>query len=794
MRSLSMLAKLVLTVLLCGAAAGGAAYWLAGADWRTLRGGGKSPLPLPQAGPTAPADQPTAPPVVDRTGLIEDGGLGLASLFSGSIRDPESLDEIRAMVGDRGPVGVAVFQAEVDARLGPNPPPDEVAHRGRMQRNLGLLLLYEGRFDEAGAAFAGALEKGRATGLDARAQAELVALRGVAALRRGEVDNCILCLGPSSCLLPIAPEAVHKRPDGSREAIGHFTEYLKIVPADLRVRWLLNLAFMTLGEHPAKVPPEYLIPLDRLGTAEGLGRFDNVAAAVGLTSRGPNQAGGSLFDDLNGDHHPDIFTTSLDAELGASLYVNNGDGTFDDRSTAAGLGEQVYGLNLARADYDNDGDLDVVVLRGGWEKPLRLSLLRNKGDATFDDVTLAAGLGTPIATEAAAWGDFDDDGLADLYVCGEYLSYTGVNTTTPDPRNRCRLYRNKGDGTFEDVAAAAGVTNDQCAKGAAWGDFDDDGDQDLFVSNMTGPCRLYRNQGDGTFEDVAAEYGVTGADRGFACWFFDYDNDGKLDLYVNNNGNGLAATAARALGQPPDRPSRPRLYRNLGDQGFRDLTVSARLDHVVSPMGCNFGDLDHDGFLDLYIGDGGMAYAELVPNLMFRNDGGRRFLDVTISSGTGHLQKGHGVSFADAEGDGDLDVFVEVGGGVPGDRGYNLLFRNPGHGRRWLQVKLVGTQTNRAALGAKLRAVGKGPDGQPRTIHRTIGNNSSFGGNTLVETLGLLDAKSLDSLEITWPTSRTTQTYRDLPADQLIVVTEGRDGFETIRRRPEPTAAAAEAD
>ena len=151
-----------------------------------------------------------------------------------------------------------------------------------------------------------------------------------------------------------------------------------------------------------------------------MGRFENVATRVGLIARGPDLAGGSIFDDFTGDGRPDLFTTSLDVDHGASLYVNRGDGTFEDRSAAAGLDDQVYALNVTRADYDNDGHLDVLLLRGAWEKPARMSLLRNKGDGAFEDVTVASGLGEPIATESAAWGDYDNDGRLDLFVCGEY--------------------------------------------------------------------------------------------------------------------------------------------------------------------------------------------------------------------------------------------------------------------------------------------------------------------------------------------------------------------------------------
>ena len=151
-----------------------------------------------------------------------------------------------------------------------------------------------------------------------------------------------------------------------------------------------------------------------------------------------------------------------------------------------------------------------------------------------------------------------------------------------------------------------------------------------------------------------------------------------------------------------------------GEEGFRDLTAQLGLDRVVLPMGSNFGDLDNDGFLDIYLGTGNPRYSCLVPNVMFRNDAGRRFEDVTAATGTGHLQKGHGVAFADWDDDGDLDVFLESGGATPGDKAHNVLFQNPGHGNHWLTVRLVGTRTNRSAIGARIRVEAAGPDGASR--------------------------------------------------------------------------------
>jgi hypothetical protein len=716
---------------------------------------------------------------------LADGGIILASQFTGTVRNPESLQELREAIEARGPRGLAALRGELN-QLAAGQMVEEV----QLRHKIGTLLMFQGRFDEAAASFKELLDRGRSSGLSPQDQNMLTALLGMIALRRGEVDNCIACLSPASCIFPIAREAVHTNTAGSREAIQHFSAYLQQVPGDLRVRWLLNLAYMTLGEYPGKVPPEFLVPLDSFRSAIDVGRFDNVAPLVGITPR-PNLAGGSVLDDFTGDGLPDLFTTSLDTDVGATLYVNRGDGTFEGRSTSSGLDEQIYALNVVRADFDNDGDLDVLLLRGGWETPMRLSLLCNDGRGVFEDVTGASGLAEPIATESAAWGDFDNDGLVDIFVCGEYLQPFSPRTTAPDRRNRCRLYHNRGDGTFVDVAAAAGVVNEQCAKGCGWGDYDGDGWLDLFVSNMHGPCRLYHNQRNGTFRDVAGELGVTGPDWSFACWFWDYDNDGRLDLYVNDYTVYLAEVVAIALGAPIERSSRPRLYRNLGGDekghgGFRDVTCDVGLDRAMMPMGCNFGDIDNDGYLDFYLGTGRMTLEALVPNLMLKNVGGQRFEDVTMSSGTGHLQKGHGISFADWDCDGDLDLFVEAGGGVPGDKAYNLLFQNPGHGRHWLKVKLVGTRTNRAALGARIKAVVKGADGTSRSIYRTVGNNSSFGGNSLVELLGLVDATSVAELEVSWPTSRTTQTFRNIAADQMIVITEGSETFRPLAQRPLP--------
>jgi tetratricopeptide (TPR) repeat protein len=701
--------------------------------------------------------------------------------FARSLRDPKSIDELREALRGKGRRGIAALRAEYD-RLSLDSPPTlpQAVKAIPLARSLAFLYMYEGKFTEATTWLDQAMALSKRPEISPDVQASLHALQAVSALRRGEIENCLECVGPSSCIFPLEPEAVHRQQSGSREAIKHFTAYLEWAPGDLQARWLLNLAYMTVGEYPDHVPAAFLIPPDTFRSKLDIGRFENVAPLVGLGVRGPNLAGGSVFDDFTGDDLPDLFVTSIDVDLGASLYVNRGNGTFEDHSAEAGLNSQIYVLNLARADFDNDGKPDVVLLRGAWDKPSRLSLLRNKGDGVFEDVTVAAGLDEPISSESAVWGDYDNDGRVDLFVCGEF------HADSSKPSDVSRLYHNEGNGKFKDVAESAGIHNEFTAKGSAWGDYDGDGRIDLFVSNHDGPCRLYHNDGNGTFKDVAPELGLTGPahERSFACWFWDYDNDGRLDLFVNDYYAFGADTIVHYLGLKGGNAGHPHLYKNLGEKGFRDVSEEVGLDWPITAMGANFGDVDNDGYLDVYFGTGGMAYAGLVPNVMIKNIDGRRFEDVTDSSRTGHLQKGHGVSFADWDCDGDLDLFSVLGGACPGDQSFNVLFQNPGHHRRWLKIKLVGRQTNRSAIGAQIHAELKGPDGKPRSIYRTIGNNGSFGGNSLVETIGMGDAKVVDRITVSWPVTGKTQVFSNVDADQFAEITEGTDSLRVIHQEP----------
>ncbi|WP_435009043.1 CRTAC1 family protein [Tundrisphaera lichenicola] len=598
----------------------------------------------------------------------------------------------------------------------------------------------------------------------------IIYYQGVTALRTGETENCIDCRGESSCILPISEAARHLKPDGSRRAIGFFTEYLRRFPDDPEVRWLLNLAHMTLGEYPGKVESGNLMKMDRFLTSEfDIGRFRDIGHLAGVNRL--NQAGGAIMDDFDGDGLLDLVVTSMDPTESMAYYRNRGDGTFEDRTEAANLTGQLGGLYCVQADYNNDGRMDLFITRGAWlGRPIRPSLLRNDG-GTFVDVTKEAGLLSPANSISATWADYDNDGRLDLFVCCQ--------------RQRNRLYRGKADGTFEDVADRVGVAGDgrSVGQGAAWLDFDNDDDPDLFVNNLNGRGQLFRNDGPSGFEEVTLSMGIDGPKQGFSCWAWDFDNDGWLDIFATSYEKRFADVIKGLVGSPFDRNSN-RLFRNQGGRGFVDVTHEAGLDAIFTAMGSNFADFDNDGFLDMYLATGEPELTSLVPNRMFRNVDGRRFAEITTSSGTGLLQKGHGVACGDWDRDGDVDLFAETGGAVDGDKFHNMLFDNPGQGHHWLGLKLVGKKTNRAAIGARIKVETAGES--PATIHRHVTSGSSFGANPLRQQIGLGGANRVASLEIRWPTSGTTQVFRDVAVDQAIEITEFEEDYKKIDESPLP--------
>ena len=636
-----------------------------------------------------------------------------------------------------------------------------------------------GRFEEPTAELERLHELLQASGINLPSELQsrfLVSVRyalGVAYLRLAQRDNCLPPNPAARCALPTDEAARHPIQDNARKAIVLYEQLLEVDPTDLGLRWLLNLLYMWIGEHPTSVPPAWLIPRSAYGSSSGFTPFVDVAPKLGLDVI--SQAGSSVMEDFDADGDFDLMASSWGLRDQLRYFRNNGDGTFDDATIEAGLEGIVNGLNLVQADYDNDGFADVFVLRGAWiNRPYSDSLLRSNGDGSFTDVTEAAGLLAGGPTQTAAWGDYDNDGHVDLFVGNESQAGT---------RFPCQLFRNNGDGTFTDRAFLAGVGVVGFVKAVAWGDYDNDGRLDLYLSRLGEPNLLFHNEGpsaDGrwSFRDVTATAGVEQPRFSFPMWFFDYDNDGWLDLFVSGRTATLDDIAAEHLGQNHSA-EHPRLYRNQGDGTFADVTDAAGLGTILFAMGSNYGDLDNDGFLDLYIGTGEPGYHWLIPNRVFRNVGGARFEDVTAAGGFGHTQKGHGVSFGDIDHDGDQDVYIVLGGAVEGDLSQNVLLLNPGHGNAWITLRLRGTVSNRLAIGARIKLEVVTPDGD-REIHATVGSGGSFGSSTLQQEIGLGDATMIRQLTVAWPGSERRDTYRDVPLNRVVLVRESQTAVEPV--------------
>ncbi len=664
------------------------------------------------------------------------------------------------------------------ARLEHYPEGTPLTARAKTALQLGRQELYLGREREAIAH----MVEARKNLLDyGAAEDALNGLRfylGVAYLRLGETENCCARNTIDSCVFPIRGAGVHTATEGSWNAIEEFGKVLETVEPDtelhLSAKWLLNIAHMTLGQYPDQVPPEYRIPPERFQTRTDFPRFHNIAPEMGLDTF--SNLGGAIFDDFNGDGWLDLVVSSWHPADPLRVYVNRGGREFEDRTGQSGLEGIGGGCNLIQGDYDNDGDLDIFVLRGGWlyengQHPS--SLLRNDGNGVFRDVTFEAGLAYPAyPTQTAAFADYDLDGDLDLYIGNE------SSDRLPAPS---QLFRNNGDGTFTDVADEAGVTHDQMAKGVTWGDFDGDRYPDLYVSNYGFMNRLYWNNGDGTFWDVAIEENVHAPEESFAAWFWDSDNDGVLDLFVSDYSGEVEDVAAYYFGMSSGE-KHDRLYRGLAGGGFEDVSRSQRLNRPTFAMGANFGDLNNDGFLDIYLGTGWPDYSELMPNVMFLSREGREFVDVTTEGGFGNLQKGHGVSFADFDNDGDQDVFIEMGGALKGDRYFDVLHENPGFGNDWIAVTLRGTRSNAAAIGSRIRVVVVNT-GVERSVYRHVNSGGSFGANPLRQTIGLGRDAEIGRIEVFWPVTGRTQVIENPPKNAFLEIVEDRDGFVVAASR-----------
>ena len=532
----------------------------------------------------------------------------------------------------------------------------------------------------------------------------------------------------------------------------------------------------------------------------GLGfHFSDQSGAAGIHFHHNNGAfGGKLlpetlgsgcaFIDYDGDGWPDILlVNSMDwpahtrQRSTPKLYRNNRNGTFTDVTRAAGLDVEIYGMGVAAGDYNNDGYPDLLITCVGQNR-----LFRNTGRGNFVDVTSSSGLGKRHAfSTSAAWFDYDRDGLLDLFVCNYvkwspehdvFCSLDGKHKSYCTPEayvgETCWLFRNRGDGTFEDTTATSGIFDSSSKSlGVAVLDYDQDGWPDLLVANDTQPNKLYRNQRDGTFKDVAVEAGSAfsaegKARAGMGVDVGDFDNSGRLGVAITNFDNEMIG-----------------LYRAEPGGSFADMALESGVgfpSKTTLGFGCAFLDCNLDGWLDLVAVNGhiddtvrnirNVGYAQ-APQL-FLNNGKGRFQEVGEQAGGGFAQPkvGRGLAVGDFDRDGDQDVLMST------NRGPAYLFRNDQTaGNRSIRLRLVGTRSNRDAIGARVKIFAAG-----LMQSRMVRSGSSYlSQSELPLTFGLGKRGKVERAIVDWPSGRSEE-YKELQAGRTYEVTESK-GI-----RPEP--------
>lgn len=601
----------------------------------------------------------------------------------------------------------------------------------------------------------------------------------LAYMRKAEQDNCINNHNSESCIMPFSKKAQHLDRAGSENAIRLLNELLETNPHDYDCQYLLNVAHMTLGQYPSAVPENYRVPPKYFQYSFDFPKFSDIAMNLGIDVN--QMAGGTCLDDFNNDGYLDIFASSWGFEDQIRYFENDKSGGFTDKTNETGLTGVTGGLNLRHADYDNDGHLDLFVLRGAWLEgngKIPNSLLRNNGDGTFTDVTIAAGLYSLRPTQTAVWVDVNLDGWLDIFI---------ANESTPQATNNCELFVSNADGTFTEVALDAGLTAQGFFKGVAVGDLNNDRYPDLYLSDYLGVNTLYFNRtadnGVISFQKANDSGNIYLPERSFSTWIFDYDNDGNEDIFVSgySTDDKTAANIMIESIKTGKNDNRPYLYKNNGNETFTDVSFASHLFEPVATMGCNFGDLDNDGYLDFYLATGDPELFSIVPNKMYRNRNGERFEDVTYTAGFGHIQKGHAVGFGDLDMDGDQDIYAVMGGAYEGDIFQNILFENPiGNKNNWISIYLEGIESNRSAIGAKLVLTIK-EQGKERRIYHTVGTGASFGGNSLLAEIGIGQAEAIQSLEIRWPhISMKNEVFNNIDINQVIRIKENSVQIEKL--------------
>ena len=603
----------------------------------------------------------------------------------------------------------------------------------------------------------------------------LYELLAVAYLRHGENENCVANHNSESCILPLKGKAIHVKKNGSQQAMRYYAMLLEVYPDDIQLKWLFNIAAMTLGDFPQGVPEKFRIDFAAVDTkVTGFTPLYNAATDLGVDFKGLSGAG--IIEDFNGDGFMDVFASSYGIQDNATLFFSDGKGGFIDVTDSAQLRGITGGLNAKQADFNNDGFMDILLLRGAWldeggEWPN--SLLRNNGDGTFSDVTFAAGMGSSFyPTETATWADVNNDGWVDVFIANEN------NDKNAHP---CELFINNGDGTFTDKAKDWGMDgNFGYAKAANFADFNNDGWMDLFLGCLGQPNYLFMNRGkqpngELKFENIAGKAGVTLPNMSFPAIVVDFDHNGYPDILSTSFPLNRLDYVAKDVGEEmlgiPNKVEKTKLFLNQGNENFKEVSKEWNIDKMIFAMGFNSGDLNNDGWIDVYAGTGAFAFTTLVPNRVFLNRGGKGFDEVTMSSGMGHLQKGHGIGFGDLDNDGDQDVYVTLGGAVEGDDAHNALFVNPNTGNNWLRLQLRSSE-NKNSIGARVRVTGKTASGNLQNWYHTVGDGGTFGSNSMELEIGMGALTEILEVGIDWP-GRKREVYKGFDINKAWICKEG---------------------